>query len=337
MDSIINEGCPHISELIFGLLPPEDFLKCLSVSKSWKKMIEENVKLWQTIGWKVINLHSKYYYERYKGDWEIFKKALRSKDKEVVQKMTRILVWFHERNYAGFCTNRPSPLQSCTRDAVGFPDRLDFILSISGDKIAFEYGYSTMLWEAIRCDELESVKVIAKYKDKLYNKGIGDFDNGFMIAATENNMACLQYLFPHASEKTIKETLKNSAIDGFLEIVKFLALELERRNLLNDTTLEDPLIGCISAGQLECFDFLIAKCQDVQKIVKYCVQKPARIEGKKGWLLQVLNYAYNRKFYTKAELCEFTGERPEREMTEEEKEYEEMMLAEYEYENPEFD
>ena len=54
MENVISDRFPHIIENTFGLLPPEDFIKCLSVCKKWKKLIEDNVKIWQIIGWKVV-------------------------------------------------------------------------------------------------------------------------------------------------------------------------------------------------------------------------------------------------------------------------------------------
>ena len=97
--------------------------------------------------------------------------------------------------------------------------------------------------------------------------------NAFKTAAELNKIACLKYLLPHAFEKSIEEALTTSASYGHLEVVKFLTSELERRNLLNDSTLDKPLLVCIRYGKLECFQFLILKCQDVQNVVKNCVKK----------------------------------------------------------------
>ena len=55
MEKLISGNFPHICEKILGPLQPEDFLKCLCVSKSWKAWIEGNLKIWQIIGCKVIH------------------------------------------------------------------------------------------------------------------------------------------------------------------------------------------------------------------------------------------------------------------------------------------
>ena len=55
MEKLVTGNFPHICEKILGPLQPEDFLKCLCVSKSWKAWIEGNLKIWQIIGCKVIH------------------------------------------------------------------------------------------------------------------------------------------------------------------------------------------------------------------------------------------------------------------------------------------
>ena len=230
MDSIINEAYPHISELIFGFLPPNDFLKCLRVCKTWKASIEENMKLWQIIGWKVI--HTGYYdtKERKKEDfcnlkheqqWEIFKKALNSKDKEVVRKTTKMLIWFDEWYYRNrkrkYLSFKHPPLKWCTYFSLDYPERLDFFLSISGNEIWFRRNPCFVLEEAERRNQLESVKVISKYKNKLDNQGISYFDYVFRCAAMHNKLAWLNPLLPHVSENGIKTALSWSCWNPKLE------------------------------------------------------------------------------------------------------------------------
>ena len=360
MNSIISiETYPHIYELISGFLPPTDFLKCLRVCKTWKALIEDNAKPWQMIGWEVIWKREALQHEEH---WEALKKALHCKDIRVVRKAAKILIWFDLHNYPDrdHFLLAFSPLRQCTNSTLEFPEMLDFILSISGHRIVFQYrlalGQSNILRQAVIMDQLESVKVIEKYKNKLeYQAYLFDhnkaFDDAFKKAAELNKIACLKYLLPHAFEKSIEEALTTSASYGHLDVVKFLTSELERRNLLNDSTLDKPLLVCIRYGKLECFQFLILKCQDVQNVVKNCVKKcvscrfhfpteeslrlalPATFIRHTEWLLQILNYAYKGEFHTETELDRLTGKReyPDPDDQEEMEEYEEM-CREYESE-----
>ena len=91
MENVISDRFPHIIENIFGLLPPEDFIKCLSVCKAWKKLIEENVKIWQIIGWKIVQKYDNRD-PRDPEQWQIFKALLHSH--ELVIEVTKILIWY---------------------------------------------------------------------------------------------------------------------------------------------------------------------------------------------------------------------------------------------------
>ena len=91
METVISDSFPHISEQIFGLLPPEDFIKCLSVCKTWKKLIEENVKVWRTIGWKVVQKYGNDT-DRDPEQWQIFQALQRHE--ELVIDVTKILIWY---------------------------------------------------------------------------------------------------------------------------------------------------------------------------------------------------------------------------------------------------
>ena len=92
MEKVFSDRFPHLSEHIFGLLDPEDFLKCLSVCKTWKKLIEEIVKNWQIIGWKVVQEYGND--GRDPEQWQVFKKTLQSHELVNVIEVTKILIWY---------------------------------------------------------------------------------------------------------------------------------------------------------------------------------------------------------------------------------------------------
>ena len=92
MEKVFSDRFPHLSEHIFGLLDPEDFLKCLSVCKTWKKLIEENVKVWQIIGRKVVQNYGND--DRDPEQWQIFHETLQCHELGKVIEVTKILIWY---------------------------------------------------------------------------------------------------------------------------------------------------------------------------------------------------------------------------------------------------
>ena len=292
MDLIINESFPHLSEQIFGLLSPGDFLKCLSVCKSWKALIEDNVKLWHTIGQKVIHKYDHYAYEEH---WEIFEKVYQcQRDKKVVQKITKILVWYDVTFVVedGFYA---TPLLHCSAKS---PENLDFILSISENKNPSIGGDISILHEAAKLGQLESVKVITKYLENknpdVDGHGITPFDYALHGEEDLNSTSCLEYLIPFASATEILHGIEDAARLGYLETLKIIISHMEERgSRLTDGVLFVPLLACLRQDHLECFKLLIPKFSNVKALVFMCIS----IEVDGSLLKKIVNYAYHGAFH----------------------------------------
>ena len=75
---------------------------------------------------------------------------------------------------------------------------------------------------------------------------------------------------------------------------------------MDDSTLYEPLVKCLNYRNFQGFKVLIVKYQDLPKLVENCLKRPLNgfesLKKRQEFLLQILNYAYNREFYTYEEL-----------------------------------
>ena len=296
MEKLVTGNFPHICEKILGPLQPEDFLKCLCVSKSWKAWIEGNLKIWQIIGCKVIHkyeiledyssgdeiMEEEYEDQRWE-HWEAFETVLLyHTDPKVVSKMTKILIWFD-------AINQIEPIDTPLRFLLmKSPEKLDYVLSISDNKNP-RNGWVSLLHDAAAYGNLESVKVIAK--------NLGDKNprmNGstpFGHAVRNNHVSCIEYLIAFVCDEDLFNHIQVASM-GYLQITKIIASNLEERNLLNDSVLYAPVIMCIFADQLECFQYLITKYEDVQGLVKNCIN----MDCERNFLRKILHFAFHGSF-----------------------------------------
>ena len=296
MDSIINEGFPDISELIFGLLPPEDFLKCLSVCKAWKKIIEENANLWHIIGTKIMNKYKASIHREELEHLSIFEQNLQShEDIEKVQYLTRILIWYNNGNKLTINISRPSPLTYCVMKS---PERLEFLLTLSEDKNP-SHSSGSILNHAARCGKLDSIKAITQYLENK-NPRTGhqmELEFGFgktplELSIYHNHPNCVEYFIDFISDREVMSAMKKAAQYGRLQPLRIVTSNLDQRDLLNDNSLHGPLCLALENYHEDCFRFLIDQFDNVEGFVRMLLFPGFRMTDS---LKAVIEYAYTRK------------------------------------------